>query len=257
MINAWVSLLAWLGVILGTAVFSLFGVLILWPASVLLEGGSGHFLHRLSRYWASLIADRIPLWQIRVSGLEGLQRGRPYVIVANHQSMLDILVVLARLPLHFKFISKRELFWIPLFGWHMALAGYIPLKRGDPQSGRDCLEKARGWLRRGVSVLFFPEGTRSPDGRIHGFKAGAFKLALEEKIDILPLTFYGTRDAVPKRSWLIQKRATLWLHIHSAISVDPYNLSDLDLLRELVHKKIADEFDKIPEQIMQAKERQG
>ena len=200
------SVFAWLFVGLGTSLLFFIGLFIFFPASVILENANGYFPHRISQFWARMIELILPFWEIRVEGLEHIGRPGPYVIVSNHQSLLDILIVLASLPLHFKFIAKSELFWIPFFGWHLWLARYIPLRRGDPESGRVCLAKAREWLRRDVSVLFFPEGTRSCDGEIQEFKPGAFKLAIEEKINILPLVIAGTRDAIPKDSWRIEGR---------------------------------------------------
>jgi len=227
--------------------FSLIGLLILWPLSVIFEQANGHLLHRLSRYWARFIAWMLPFWKIRVDGTEWIEKGKAYVIVSNHQSLLDILLVLGGLPLHFKFIAKRELFWIPFFGWHLWLAGYIPLKRGDRESGRACLVKAGQWLGRGVSVLFFPEGTRSPDGKIHGFKPGAFKLALERKVDILPLVIVGTRDAIPKHSWRVEKRSLLWLEIQRPISVKELSIGDLAEIKEKIRMGIMGRFNQLKE----------
>lgn len=221
------------------------GLIILLPLSLIFERGSGGLLHGLSQFWARLIARLLPLWEIQAHGMDRIQKGRPYVIVSNHQSMLDILVVLTQLPLHFKFIAKRELFWIPFLGWHLALARYIPLKRGDPESGRACLERGRYWLGRRVSVLFFPEGTRSPDGQIHEFKIGAFKLAVEEKADLLPLVITGTRQAIPKHSWLVLRKSTLALYIQDPIPCRDFNESQVAELRDLVRERIVREFKRL------------
>lgn len=241
------SLAAWVFVGAGTILFSLTGLLILWPISVIFEQANRNLLHKLSRYWARVIAWTLPFWEIRVDGSEWIEKEKAYVIVSNHQSLLDILLVLAKLPLHFKFIAKRELFWIPFFGWHLWLAGYIPLKRGDMESGRGCLVKAGQWLGRGVSVLFFPEGTRSPDGKIHSFKPGAFKLALEGKVDILPLVIVGTRDAIPKHSWRVEKRSLLWLEIQRPVSVKELSIGDLAEIKEKIRAGIVERFNRLKE----------
>jgi 1-acyl-sn-glycerol-3-phosphate acyltransferase len=115
----------------------------------------------------------------------------------------------------------------------------------DRDSGRACLARARDWLRRGVSVIFFPEGTRSPDGEIHEFKAGAFKLALEEKVDLLPLVIVGTREAIPKRSWTIRERRPLFFKVLETISVEGLGIEDLDRLRTEVREKNMNEFHKV------------
>jgi 1-acyl-sn-glycerol-3-phosphate acyltransferase len=242
------SLFGWF--LLGLITFSLFMIdlVLFWPISFLFDGASGYLPHRISQLWASLISAVLPYWEIRAAGLERIRRGKAYVVVSNHQSLLDILVVLAKLPLHFKFIAKKELFPVPCLGWHLALAGYIPLKRGDWESGRACLEQARRWLRRGVSVIFFPEGTRSPDGEIHDFKPGAFKLALEEKIDILPLAIYGTREAIPKYSWRIERHTPLQLQVLEPVSVRNLSLKDLVALQQKVRENIVREFHRLKEE---------
>lgn len=239
------SLGGWFLVGIGTTVLSLFGLFILWPFSFLFQQGNGQLLHAVSQFWARAISRLLPFWDIHVEGLERIEKGRAYVVVSNHQSMLDIMLLLAFLPLHFKFIAKRELFWIPFLGWHLALARYISLHRGDPESGRLCLARGREWLRKGVSVVFFPEGTRSPDGEIHEFKAGAFKVALEEGLDLLPLVVRGTREAVPKYSWRIKKRVPLWLKILDPVSVKDLSEADLNLLRSEIRTKIVREFQRL------------
>lgn len=232
------SLAGWSFVATGTIFFSLLGLFVAWPLSLVLEGASGHLPHKVSQFWACTLCRVLPFWDLRVKGLENIEKRKTYVIVGNHQSALDILVVLAGLPLHFKFIAKRELFWIPFFGWHLSLARYIALKRGDPESGRVALEKARMWLKKGVNVLFFPEGTRSLDGKIHDFKAGAFKLGLEEKIDFLPVVIKGTRDAMPKRSFLLQMPIHMSLEILPPVSAQKFSVSDLEQIRDSVRNQM-------------------
>jgi len=239
-----VSAAGWLGVGAGTVFFFFWGLMVLWPLSLVFGKADGGLHHGVSQFWARTISVMLPFWEIRSEGLEKIQKGKPYVVVSNHQSLLDILVVLSRLPIHFKFIAKRELFWIPFFGWHLILAQYIPLKRGDAESGRRCLESARQWLLRGVSVVFFPEGTRSSDGKIREFKAGAFKLALKTGVDLLPLVIAGTSDAIPKHSWVVRKRTTLALKVLDPVSVKGRSPEDLELIREEVRSIIVREFER-------------
>ena len=238
------SFFGWLFVGVGTVFFSAQSIL-LWPVSLIFEGRKGELSHQYSQLWARLISRTLPFWRIQSTGLEKIKKGKPYVIVSNHQSLLDILVVLDQLPLHFKFIAKRELFWIPFLGWHLFLAGYIPLKRGDADSGRRALLKAQEWLKRGVSVLFFPEGTRSLDGQIREFKPGAFKLALETGTDILPLVITGTREAIPKHSWIVRKRALLSLRVLDPISMQGRVPQDLESIRSQVRTIIMREIERL------------
>lgn len=199
------SLIAWVLVTFFTVFcFTCEWFLLVLP-SLLWDRKKRRWLSWVARVWGRAILLTSPFWCLEVQGREKIQRGKTYVIIANHQSLLDILVVLATLDMNFKFIAKKELFPIPFLGWHMALAGFIPLLRGNRESAHAALERAREYLRIGVSVLFFPEGTRSVDGTIQEFKMGAFKLAQEEDVAILPLVIDGTGDAAPKHSWFVRK----------------------------------------------------
>lgn len=171
-------------------------------------------IHSLISLWARTILAVCPLMRVRLEGEEQLRQNEAYVFVANHQSLADILAVL-HLKHPFKFIAKKELFWIPIFGWALLLAGYIPLVRDDRKSGKKALEQARRYLEQRVSVLFFPEGTRSLDGEIHAFKVGAFKLASELNVPVVPLVIDGTRNLIPKGSPLIGHS------VRVSVSVEP------------------------------------
>lgn len=212
------SVILWIEAGILTVFWSLLG-LIMMPLSMILDRGTGHLLHGIAALWARSMMVTNPVWQIKVEGLESIQKGRHYVIVANHQSALDILVLLSGLPLHFKFLAKQEIFPIPFIGWHMALAGYIPLDRQSHESGRKAIETASHWLRKSVSVVFFPEGTRSLNGEISAFKMGAFKLAQDENVEILPVVVEGTGDALPKKSWRLLKTTQFFLSIGKPVSL--------------------------------------
>jgi 1-acyl-sn-glycerol-3-phosphate acyltransferase len=142
------------------------------------------------------ISRCFPPWRLRIEG-KWPEGRRAYVVVANHQSMLDILM-LSRLPREMKWIAKEELFGIPWAGWMMRLAGDIPIRRGDAESGGEALAKAKDYLARGMSVMIFPEGTRSAKGTLLPFKSGAFRLALEAQVPILPIAVHGTAQGMPK-----------------------------------------------------------
>src|SRR5437867_9570715 len=133
-------------------------------------------LHRFTCFWASLYTWVNPTWRVHVKGREKIRAGVPYVMVANHQSFLDILV-LFRLFVHFKWVSKIEMFRIPCIGWNMALNGYIKLRRGDAGSVAELMRPCDRTLAEGSPIMMFPDGTRSPDGRLKAFKPGAFVLA--------------------------------------------------------------------------------
>lgn len=175
-------------------------------------------LHQFSCFWASLYLWANPFWSLKKHRSKGYDRKRAYVIVANHQSWVDILILFNSF-LHFKWISKKQMFKVPLIGWNMWLNGYIPIERGNEESGRLCLEKSRDWLAKGSSVLYFPEGTRSRDGKLLPFKMGAFKLAVESGHDVLPVVIRGSLNALPKHSILLHRKSRMSLEVLPPISV--------------------------------------
>ena len=138
-----------------------------------------------------------PQWPVKVSGRSHVRRNVNYVMVANHQSLLDILV-LFRLFVHFKWVSKIENFRVPCIGWNMSLNGYIPLRRGDTKSIAEMMKHCEGALTAGSAIMMFPEGTRSMDGKLRAFKHGAFTLAKRLDAPILPIVVEGTGNALPK-----------------------------------------------------------
>ncbi len=156
-------------------------------------------LQQFTCFWAALYTWIIPAWKIRIEGRENLAGKTSRVVVSNHQSLLDILV-LFNLFFHFKFVSKAEIFRVPLIGWNMYLNRYIKLTRGDKKSVARMLKDCEKAISEGSSVLIFPEGTRSPDGRIKTFKTGAFIVAQRMKAPILPIVISGTNAALPKYS---------------------------------------------------------
>lgn len=161
-----------------------------------------YVLHRFTSWWASLFTRLTPRWRVVIEGRDHIDDDRAQVLVSNHLSLVDILV-LFRLFKHFKWVSKHENFRVPVIGWNMSMNGYIPLRRGDRDSVALMLERCRQTLAHGSSIMMFPEGTRSRDGILKPFKAGAFQLALECQVDVVPIVVQGTREALPKRGFLI------------------------------------------------------
>jgi len=162
-------------------------------------------MHFLISFWAKFSLLICPMLKIKMTGGKNLDPKRTYIFVVNHQSLSDILVVLY-LQYPFKFMAKKELFSIPFFGWGMELTGYIPLVRGNRESGKHALDLAKAYLSRGMSVLMFPEGTRSPDGTIKNFKRGAFRLSVELGIPVVPIVLDGTKDLISKGKHLIPRK---------------------------------------------------
>jgi 1-acyl-sn-glycerol-3-phosphate acyltransferase len=144
--------------------------------------------------WSFAYLKLNPAWRIQIHGRHRIPSGAS-VLVVNHQSMVDI-VMLMGLFRPFKFVSKRSLFRLPLVGWMMTLIRHVPLDRGRPHSTHQMLETCRGWLRQGVAVLFFPEGTYGPRDGMFPFRPGAFELAIEEGVPVVPVVIQGTRELV-------------------------------------------------------------
>ncbi len=191
-------------------------------------------LHQFTCFWGSLYSWLNPAWPVRVEGRERIHPGETYVMVANHQSLLDILV-LFRLFTHFKWVSKIENFRIPCVGWNMSLNRYIKLIRGDRESILQMLDACRETLRSGSSIMMFPEGTRSPDGRLKHFKPGAFQVAKDTGTAILPIVVEGTADALPKRGLVLQGRHPIRIRVLDAIPHASFANDTVEALTDRVH----------------------
>ncbi|MCK5461674.1 MAG: 1-acyl-sn-glycerol-3-phosphate acyltransferase [Bacteroidales bacterium] len=174
-------------------------------------------LHLFSCFWGSLYIWFNPLWRVRIKGRRNIPWRRSCVIVSNHQSMLDILV-LYHLFVPYKWVSKKENFNIPIIGWNMRLNDYLEIQRGRKSSYGKLLEKVRQCLGMGSSVLIFPEGTRYPGGHLGPFKEGAFRMALENKSDIIPIVLDGTARALPKKGAILTGFARINVNVLAPIS---------------------------------------
>lgn len=163
---------------------------------------SGNIPHRVARLWGK-IQLRITGTRVRVQGLENIDPRKSYILVSNHQSNFDIFSLLGYLPLQFRWTAKAELFRIPFMGWAMTRTGYIPIERDSPKKAYRSLLRAAEVVRNGTSVIIFPEGTRSPDGKLQPFKKGVFLIALKSQAPILPITIQGASRIMRKGDWRI------------------------------------------------------
>ncbi len=219
---------AWGQVSLGALLLFLLVQTIIWSLisiSLFLVDSSG----RLTHFYGARPWSRVLLWASRVTvSLRGAQhlaagRERPLVLVSNHQSMFDILALLSRLPLDFKFVVKKELRKVPLWGYAMEKAGYLFIDREQSGGARQLISDGAAKMRGGSSMLFFAEGTRSPDGSLGAFKRGAFVLASRSGCDVVPLVVSGSRQIMAKKSLRIRPG-------HIVITVLP-PISDPSLLK--------------------------
>ena len=182
-----------------------------------------------------------PLWTLRVDGIPALRMGAPYVMVSNHQSLADIPLI-SHLPWEMKWIAKRSLFRLPLIGWMMRMAGDIPLERTDARSGARSLLRAARYLRQGCPVMFFPEGTRSTDGRVGRFHDGAFRLALRERASVVPIAIDGSHACLPKHSWRFGAARTIRVRVLPPIEVADLGPDQTAALRERARRAIIDQI---------------
>lgn len=166
--------------------------------SVLLPRG-GDMALGIGRLWSRIL--------VSLGGVQLRTRGRvlaggPWVLLSNHQSLFDIPALVLCLDLPFRMIAKRELFWIPFFGWALRAAGFVPVNRADREQAIASLSRAAGTLRRGCSLVVFAEGTRSPDGNLQTLKKGAFRLAQQAGVPMVPVTVSGSRAVLPRGACL-------------------------------------------------------
>ena len=179
-----------------------------------------------------------PLWTFHTSGELPDDMRRPYVVVANHESFVDMILI-SHLPTEMKWLSKIEIMKIPFLGWMMRCARDIPLVRGDAKSAVIALAECRERLSCKVSVMIFPEGSRSKTGDLNPFQAGAFKLAIDGQYPILPMAVHGTRDALRKHDWR-QGRAIAEVRVLEPVSTVGMTRDDLPELRDRVRAMISD-----------------
>ncbi len=182
-------------------------------------------LHWLVTRWCyGLYMHAWPGWSARVEGREHLPRG-PCVFVSNHQSIADIFALMG-MRHQFKFVAKASLFSVPLVGWLMTMMGYVRVVRRHPQAMQRMLEDCRGWLRRDMSVLIFPEGTYAQDGVRLPFKRGAFRLAMDEQVPLVPVVIQGTTDLVVGDGPWMNPHARVRVRVLPAISPDDFGPDD-------------------------------
>ena len=187
--------------------------------------------------WARLVAWFTPM-TVRVEGRDNVDPLQSYVLACNHQSHYDVLVLYGWLGVDFKWVMKQELRRVPGLGAACASLGHIFIDRSDHQAALRSLDEAKKRIVDGTSVMFFPEGTRSPDGRLLRFKRGAFRMAIDLGLPILPLTITGTREVLPARSVDLRPGAAR-LMIHPPIPTDGLQAEDLSRLMETTKTVIA------------------
>jgi 1-acyl-sn-glycerol-3-phosphate acyltransferase len=235
----WLTLVSlWVWLVFAVATMLMFPVMLVIFLFTRWKDAGRYWVGRAFRQIGVLTFKLNPLWSVRISGEQISNPRNPYVVVSNHESFADILL-LCNLPWEMKWMSKVEILRIPYLGWMMRLAGDIPVDRGSSKSAVKALEQSRQTLRRRVSVMIFPEGTRSTSEELLPFKDGAFRLAIKTGTPILPLAIVGTRDALAKHDWRFG-RADAEVRVLPPIDVSGFSLREVDTLREQVRDMIAE-----------------
>lgn len=197
----------------------------------------GKLAYHLSRVWTWLVLGASGI-RLNVQGLEHLDPRRPYIFMANHQSNMDIPVLVRSLSkFQLRWIAKRELVLVPIFGWALWGSRHILVARGDPSEARATLRKARKKLEEGSSIILFPEGTRSADGKLLPFKRGGFLLALTSKAPVVPVTLNGSGMVLPRGDWRI-RAGEIEVIIGEPVSLEHHKMENLSRLLDQIRGSI-------------------
>jgi 1-acyl-sn-glycerol-3-phosphate acyltransferase len=202
----------------------------------------GDTVHKIGRIWAKCIL-LISNINVTVKGLSNLRPGKSYIYMPNHMSNFDIPVLQAHLPVQFRWLAKAELYKIPIFGQAMKSAGYISIDRSDRRSAIESLNQAAKMIKNGVSVIIFPEGTRSSTRSIQPFKKGGFFLAVDSGVSIIPIIIHGTDQIMPTKKISI-KPGNVILEITKPIKSSNYTRKTKDELMTKVRNTIIESYEK-------------
>jgi len=235
------SVYVWLLIVIVTLVLSPLFVLV-WLLTVLFDKKL-IILHYLANFWGSLFTLLVPGWEVELIGKEKLNNDTK-IIVANHQSQEDILLIY-RLGVPFRWISKAEVFKIPFYGWLMHLKGDIKLQRSSKASIKKMFVDAEKILNRGCIITVFPEGTRSKTGNLGNFKEGAFKLAQNTKVPIVPVVIYGTGQQLIYPNGIFKGKHKVIVKILDEVSYSDFNENETKEFANHIKNIIESELNKL------------
>ncbi len=200
----------------------------------------GRIQHWFARTWARMILKTAGI-RIHAEGLGHIDPAQPAVYAANHLSALDIPVLYASLPAQFRILAKRELFRYPFLGWHLTRSGQIPIDHGDARASLRGLNRASHSLRNGMPLVIFPEGGRSPDGRLRDFMGGAFYMAIKAQAPVVPVILVGTYELLPMNSFHLRPGRIVMI-IGEPIPTKGMVPRQMDELSARVRKVMADTY---------------
>lgn len=201
---------------------------------------AGRKQHWCAQVWCRLIA-RTAGARVYVHGAENIKPGTSYVFLSSHQSYMDISAMLGYLPAQLRIAAKKSLFRIPFMGWHLTRAGHIPIDRSSTVNAIASMQKAANYLHDGICAFVFPEGTRSRDGVLQGFKKGGFKLAIQAGVPIIPVTIIGSRQILPADS-IIFRPGPINMYVDPPIPTNGLTQDDLEPLMQTVWNSMAKHY---------------
>lgn len=205
----------------------------------------GKRVYRINQLWSWLIL-RLGGVSLRVRGLENIDPGEPYIFMANHQSNVDIPVLIqSLLRFQLRWIAKKELLRVPLFGWAMWATKHIAVDRADPLDAMKSLERSRRRIAAGISVVVFPEGTRSRDGQLLPFKKGGFLMAAKTGVKIVPVTIVGSAALLPSGHWQL-RAGSVDVYIDPPMPSEGYRIGKLQALSDQVRQVITTRLQQPP-----------
>lgn len=200
-------------------------------------GRDADSVQHLAAWWANSICWFCGV-EVDVTGTGQLDTQKPYIFAANHQSQFDIFVLQGFLGVNFRWLAKKELFTVPIWGTAMRRAGYIPIDRSHGRQAIKSLDEAAKKIGAGTSVIIFPEGTRSKDGKLHDFKAGAMILAIKSGVPIVPVAIIGTYAILPKGK-LLMNPGKVQIRVGQPIETRNYTTRDKHQLAKLLQDEVA------------------
>lgn len=230
--------------------YGLYQYIVVWPIMVVLTlftavftmifvpFRNAEFVHRVQQFWSRSFY-RLMFLPVTVEGLEHIQPGQSYVFVSNHQSMFDVWLIYGWLPVIFKWLMKAELRKVPFVGIACKAAGHIFVDRKNPKAAMESMENIKKQLKDGVCTVIFPEGTRTKDGQVGRFKRGAFQIALDLKLPIIPISLSGCYDVLPKGKPFVYRRPVR-MYVGEPIDITQFenNNDAIDFVRGKVIENI-------------------
>lgn len=230
--------------------YGLYQYIIVWPIMVVLTlftavftmifvpFRNAEFVHKVQQFWSRSFY-RLMFLPVAVEGLEHIQPGQSYVFVSNHQSMFDVWLIYGWLPVIFKWLMKAELRKVPFVGIACKAAGHIFVDRKNPKAAMESMEDIKKQLKDGVCTVIFPEGTRTKDGQVGRFKRGAFQIALDLKLPIIPISLSGCYDVLPKGKPFVYRRPVR-MYVGEPIDITQFenNNDAIDFVRNKVIENV-------------------